>query len=315
MIKAISQAKVFEFLYDTERECPGTLFQVKSLEEKYIKLLKCHDIPCESHVTRFADILLSQVDGLEKKIINNKVMVYFTTCVDNLLYDHAMHPNTYLKSLRDVVKYTRTSMTSVQNQFENSFSANCQASSILIELLSLISMLIDGVNIDNEIFSQSALTSAQQIMFNFRINKDKNVNSIRRHLKHKETPISIYITLKLYVLVRSKTLIERLHSLGICISYDRLLDITKDISETMLSQYERDGVFLPSVLKKDIFTMIAKDNVDFNAKSSTASKHFHGTSMSVLQFPSFENPSPLPSIEIDSLIWTPSKSKKVKRLP
>ena len=55
-------------------------------------------------------------------------------------------------------------------------------------------MLIDGVNIDNQIFSQQALT--QEIMYNCRINKDKEVNNIRRHLRHKETPLSIYIAVK-----------------------------------------------------------------------------------------------------------------------
>ena len=98
---------------------------------------------------------------------------------------------------------------------------NCQASSVPLELQSLISGLVDGVNIDNEIYSQSALTSAQEIMHNFRLNKGKTMNSIRRHMKHKETPVAIYIALKLYVITRSKTLIQSFHSLGICISYDK----------------------------------------------------------------------------------------------
>ena len=83
----------------------------------------------------------------------------------------------------------------------------------------------------------------------------------------------------------------------------------------MLYQYARDGVFLPSVLKQDIFTIIAKDNIDINAKSSTASKHFYGTSMSILQFPLTENPTPLPPIEIDLSNFQSSKSKKVNGLP
>ena len=95
-------------------------------------------------------------------------------------------------------------------------------------------------------------------------------------------------------------------------SYDRLLDITKDISEAMLKQYERDGVFLPSNLKMKPFTAIAKDNTDVNAKSSGASKHFHGTSMSVLQFPMTTQLISLPPIEIDK---EQSKSKSVDALP
>ena len=170
-----------------------------------------------------------------------------------------------------------------------------------MELLSLISMLIDGVTITNEVFSQAALTSAQQIMFNF-----------RRHLQFRETAVAIYTTLKLYVFTRSRTLIDCFHHLGMCISYHRLLNITKNISEAVLEQYDRDGVFLPNNLKTDTFTVIPKDNLDINAKSSEASQHFHGTCMSVLQFPKAVELTPVPPIQFDS---TTSTFKKVGHLP
>ena len=63
-----------------------------------------------------------------------------------------------------------------------------------------------------------------------------------------------------------------------------------DMANEMLSQYERDGVFIPRNLRKNIFTIIAKDNIDHNARSSTATKHYHGTSFSVFQFSTFECP-------------------------
>ena len=47
------------------------------------------------------------------------------------------------------------------------------------------------------------------------------------------------------------------------------------------------SLFLPKLLRKSIFTAAAKDN--FNAISSTVVKHFYGTSMTVMQFPSAEN--------------------------
>ena len=121
VLQAVSQAKVIEFMYQTESECPGTMFQVKSLEEKYINLLKCHNIQCESNVTRFADTLLSLIDGLEKRIINNKVMVYFGTIVDNFLSEHVIQPSMYLKSLRHVVNCTRKSM---RMSFLNNFASH-----------------------------------------------------------------------------------------------------------------------------------------------------------------------------------------------
>ena len=43
--------------------------------------------------------------------------------------------------------------------------------------------------------------------------------------------------------------------------------------------------FFSNPLRKSIFTVVAKDKIDFSATSSTAVKHFHGTSMTVMQFP------------------------------
>ena len=69
-------------------------------------------------------------------------------------------------------------------------------------------------------------------------------------------------------------------------SYDRIFQFTKNLSDVQIKNYELTGVFTSSLLRKDIFTVFAKDNIDFNATSSTAAKHFHGTSMMVMQFPS-----------------------------
>ena len=40
---------------------------------------------------------------------------------------------------------------------------------------------------------------------------------------------------------------------------------------------------------KNLFIVLAKDNIDFNATSSAAAQHFHGTSMTAIQFISEEN--------------------------
>ena len=58
----------------------------------------------------------------------------------------------------------------------------------------------------------------------------------------------------------------------------------------MISQYNRDGAFLCRTFRKDILTIIAKGNIDQNSKSTTATRHYHGTSLSIFQFPTEENP-------------------------
>ena len=98
-------------------------------------------------------------------------------------------------------------------------------------------MLIDGVGIDNEGFSQEALTISQLIMYNFK-NKKVCQGERGRRQKRYETPLPTYISLKMYATVRSKSLIDSLFSLGICLPYKRILDITKEIAEKELKKYE-----------------------------------------------------------------------------
>ena len=49
----------------------------------------------------------------------------------------------------------------------------------------------------------------------------------KRHFKYCE----IYVSVKIFSILRSKTLIEHVFMLGICILYSRILAITKDITD------------------------------------------------------------------------------------
>ena len=68
-----------------------------------------------------------------------------------------------------------------------------------------------------------------------------------------------------------------------CISYDRVLHISNSIALSTLKKYERGGVFVANSLLLEVFTIIAKDNIDFNARSTKVSNHFHGISMTIMQ--------------------------------
>ena len=69
---------------------------------------------------------------------------------------------------------------------------------------------------------------------------------------------------------------------------DRCLDICNHVPISLLERYERDGVFTGNS-RKGLFTVIAKDNVDVNSKSTKVSSHFHGISMTIMQFLSEKN--------------------------
>ena len=96
-------------------------------------------------------------------------------------------------------------------------------------------------------------------------------------------------TLKIYGTFRSKTVTDHFFNIGLCLSYDHVLDYTKKLSDAQFESYELTGVFSPNSSWKSIFMVVAKDNIDFNAILSTAVKHFHSTSMTVMHFPVSDN--------------------------
>ena len=208
----------------------------------------------------------------------------------------------------------RKVISEIENNFDGSFPEHCQTKSVPIELISFIRLLVDGLNVDNDHFSQASLTISQLIVANFKQISRKRTSQYSRSIRSRETPVQLYTSLKLYSTIRSRRLIDHLFQLGICSSYDRVLEITKSLSDHMTRQYQRDGAFCPSKLKKNVFTMMAKDNCDHNASSTTATQHYHGTSITVMQYPTREKPGD----QIDQsapVLTAPSSSRKVMSLP
>ena len=139
------------------------------------------------------------------------------------------------------------------------------------------------------------------------------MTSFRRHGKVRETPFVVYTSFKIYATVGSSTLIDHLFNLGICISYSRVLDITKNINNYLQETFEKHGVFLPTNVKKGLFTVLVKDNIDFNASANIIKSHYHGTSLSLLQIPFEGNVGE--SIEVSPYLEVSFSSKKVGPLP
>ena len=101
---------------------------------------------------------------------------------------------------------------------------------------------------------------------------------------------------------------KHIYDHGICISYDRLLQISNQLGEKVIEDYVEHGVVCPPILRKGIFTTSAIDNIDHNPSATTATSSFHGTSISMFQFPTSEN--------IGELRSTLSLDKKnVNKLP
>ena len=102
-----------------------------------------------------------------------------------------------------------------------------------------------------------------------------------RHELDRETPLPLYLGLKVHAVTRNKTLVNILNNLGLCVSYDRVLQIQSNISNRICKRYEEEKVVCPPNLRRDLFTIAAVNNIDHNPTSATAKDFFHGTTVSL----------------------------------
>lgn len=97
-----------------------------------------------------------------------------------------------------------------------------------------------------------------------------------RHRRERECLLLVYTALKIHVETRNRRLVDVMHKLGLCISYDRVMDIFTDLAKSVTAQ---DSVFCPPKLRKDVSTTADIDDIDHNTSSTTASDSFHGTAI------------------------------------
>ena len=131
-----------------------------------------------------------------------------------------------------------------------------QLDSVPIELVQLISFLQDGIDLKDKGYMKEALAISQTIMYNVRYSmKYKGISSYKQYSKNNKLASLLYVSVKLYSSSRSKTLVNWLYFYtGISIPYKILLELTIDIANRVISQYNRSGTILPGTLRKSIMT-------------------------------------------------------------
>ena len=182
-----------------------------------------------------------------------------------------------------VVKSVRQDMVGHEGfELSGSFPTDCQEGSVQSSLKSLINMLLYGNNItdQNIVPSQASLAICQP-------------NNLR-HTKKREPPLPLYVGLNVHTLTRSKRTLTRLYELRISASYERTLELEDGMTTALCNRFVAEDSVLkiqcPAQLREGIFTVGALDNIDHNLSSTTAQGSFHGTSISLFQFPTVANP-------------------------
>jgi len=200
-----------------------------------------------------------------------------------------------------------------ESQFSGEFTSMCQELSVPQSLSTLVAMVLDGPNIASQSSSitapQSVLTLAQIICYNTTIHRRKG-STATFHTTKREPPLPIYIGLLLHAKTRKRGLVERMHELGLSISYDRVLQLSTDIGNSVCDQFEKDQLVCPPKLRGGLFTTGAFDNIDHNPSSTTATGSLHGTGISLFQHTSAD----FAGHERDTIVINPNNVNRRKTM-
>ena len=114
----------------------------------------------------------------------------------------------------------------------------------------------------------------------------------------------------MHMQTRSKKIVSELYRLGLSVSYDRILELENQIATTVCNSINETDLVCPHQLRHGLFTVGALDNLDHNPSSTTSRESFHGTGISLFQFPTLCNEGlSQPTVN------TASAAKKLPKLP
>lgn len=260
--------------------------------------------------TRLKDKLLEEIPGLEAHKKGRDILLAFKEDVGEAL-SQVMDYSEALIVVK-AAKILRKHMVEHKMPFKGSFHDNCIEDSLPSLLVQFVCMIEHGADIKSQLrfgASKTDLAMAQLLQYNCYARYREGAKTVR-HSKDRETPFPVFIGMSTYSKTRKRVLVEMLHDHGISISYDRVLEISAQLGDAAVSQFNMEGVVCPSILRKDIFTTAAMDNIDHNPSATSASTSFHGTSISIFQHPTSDNKG-----VVREKLPVNTKAKKVPELP
>ena len=294
----MSESRVFVELttYIGKAVESGTLlFRLADLHSLYVNRLGDLSIRKTVNKTRLKGDLLHHFSDAQEQCNGKNTVIVFKKGMQNMLKE-ALKKRDFSEDATILAKAAMIIRNDTFNhqcfKFNGCFSSQCQENSIPSSLKSLISLIYNGPNLKDQDKeeSQACLFVGQLIVFNMKKSSSSPGGTKERHTLNCEPPLPIYIGLNMHQQTRYKKLIMQLYYMGISISYDRVLDLEDRIATSVCEQSEQDGVVSPICLKKGLFTVGAIDNLDYNPSSTTSQSSFHGTGISLFQFPIKDNP-------------------------
>ena len=103
-------------------------------------------------------------------------------------------------------------------------------------------MIEHGADIKSQLrlgASKTDLAMSQLLQYNC-YTKYQEDGKLLRHSKDRETPFPVFLGLSVYSKTRKKHLVELLHDHGLSISYDRVLEVSAQLSDAAVGKYKAE---------------------------------------------------------------------------
>ena len=240
-------SKLLVYIIETKTNTDGPLvFRLADLVALYQQRLQQLGVDDPNvNSTRLKDKLSSEIPVLEAHKKGRDVLLAFSEDVGTVLSKALDYTEAII--ITKAAKILRRRMIDHKSSFCGTFHDNCVEDSIPSVLLQLISMIEHGADIKSQLkfgASKTDFAMAQLLQYNCYA-KYQEDGKLLRHSKDRETPFPVFLGLSVYSKTRKKHLVEFLHDHGLCISYDRVLDVSAQLGDAAVGKYKATGVVCP----------------------------------------------------------------------
>ena len=264
----------------------------KRYESRLAELESQHPESCRLNSTRLKERLISQRPDLRAEKSGHEVLLIFEEYVGSILKDTLEEDedrNTAL--LAKAAKIVRTDIFNTRYEFSGSFEPGCEQKAVPPSLHALVGYILEGSHKENQqqinpSKDHIAVIISELLLFN--ANRKSQASTGIQH-KDREAPLPLFVGAYLHSRTRSKELVNTFHRLGLSVSYDRVLSMSADLGNSVITHYESVGSVCPPNLKLGVFTTSAVDNIDHNPSATSSKGSFHGTGISLFQHPDSED--------------------------
>ena len=317
--ESVALAELISYLEEMKCTDDSYTFKLADLTKLYTERLAQlgGDISKRINSTHVKDKLLRHLPQLEAHKSNHEVVLSFKEDIgEALLHACRQSSDNDAVILMRAAQIVRKDILQKQYQFNGSL-VNESYNNSPPSLAALMEMILAGTNIQKQNANNKGGVSVQSltqlVTFNTMKRGRLETTAVRHNLK-RETSLPLYLGLLIHSKTRKRDLVDVLFQHGLCVSYDRILEVSTDEANRVIEIYKHDGVVCPTKLRSGIFTTGNLDNIDHNPSSASAQSSFHGT-LSLTQHVSHDKSGSIRNHENVTENENKQRSKTIAALP